>query len=242
MQELIRGTLKLGLPLTPEQLAQFELYYRQIVEWNAKFNLTSITEYEAVQTRHFLDSLTLILAWQTPPNTLLDVGSGAGLPGLPLKIAFPMIEVTLLEATGKKANFIEYAAGELGLSGVKVVHDRAEQAAKKLDYRERFEVVTARAVASLAALAELTLPFCRVGGCAILPKKGDIEDEIKDAAYAVKVMGGKLRPPVKIDLEELGETRYLIIADKVRPTPRWYPRRSGIPRKQPMMQGQPTVR
>lgn len=242
MRELIQGALKLGLQLTTEQLAQFELYYREIVTWNRKFNLTSITEYRAVQTRHFLDSLTLMLAWQTPPASLLDVGSGAGLPGLPLKIAYPATLVTLLEATGKKAGFMRHAASELGLTGVNVIHDRAETTAHNADYRERFDAVTARAVASLAALAELTLPFCRIGGCAVLPKKGDIQAEINDAAYAVKVMGGRLRPPVKIDFEEFGETRYLLIADKLRPTPRLYPRRSGIPRKQPLMEGRPIAR
>jgi 16S rRNA (guanine527-N7)-methyltransferase len=236
---LTQGALKLGLTLTPEQLAQFELFYREIVTWNKKFNLTAITEYEAVQTKHFLDSLTLMLAWQTPPASLLDIGSGAGLPGLPLKIAFPTVEVSLLEATGKKARFIEYAARELNLPGVEILHDRAETAAQNFVYRERFDAVTARAVASVAALAELALPFCRVGGYAIFPKKGDIEGEISEAAYAVKIMGGKLRPTVKIEIEEFGETRYLVIADKVRPTPRLYPRRSGMAQHYPLMQADP---
>jgi len=239
MLELARSALKLGLTLSPAQLAQFELYYREIVAWNRKFNLTSITGYEAAQTRHFLDSLTLRLAWQTPPASLLDIGSGAGLPGLPLKIVFPATRVTLLEATGKKARFMEHAAAELRLSGVEVIHDRAEAAAKKDDYRERFEAVTARAVASLAALAELSLPFCRIGGYAVFPKKGDIGDEVNEAAYAVELMGGRLRPTVKIEFEEFGETHYLVIADKLRPTPRLYPRRSGMAQHYPLTAANP---
>ncbi len=234
MQLLAEGALKLGIHLSPEQLHQFQRYYEEIIAWNRRFNLTRITDYEDVQRKHFLDSLAVSLAWQRTPGSLLDVGSGAGLPGLPLKIVWPEMAVTLLEATGKKAGFIRQASDLLGLSGVTLLAARAETAAHDVTHREQYPQVTARALAPLATLVELTLPFCRVGGLAVFPKQGDLKDEIQTAEYAIQAMGGQLRPPLKIEIDGEGEARWLVIVEKREATPGNYPRRPGIPAKRPL--------
>jgi len=239
MEKLEAGAQKLGLPLTPEQLEQFSIYYRELNDWNRRLNLTSITGCEEVQIKHFLDSLTVTLAL-TPPFdessfSLIDVGTGAGLPGIPLKIVLPGIKLVLLEATAKKADFLRHLQNRLGLADVEVVVGRAEDMAHQPQYRENFDMVLSRAVASLPALVELTLPFCTVGGSLIAQKKGDIEGEVRRADRAIRLLGGSLREVKRISLEELSDRRFLVVIDKVRPTPGKYPRRSGIPKKSPIV-------
>ena len=241
MEKLEAGAQKLGLPLTPEQLEQFSIYYRELNDWNRRLNLTSITGCEEVQIKHFLDSLTVTLAL-TPPFdgssfSLIDVGTGAGLPGIPLKIVLPGIKLVLLEATAKKADFLRHLQNRLGLADVEVVVGRAEDMAHQPQYREKFDLVLSRAVASLPALVELTLPFCAVGGSLIAQKKGDIEGEVRRADRAIRLLGGSLREVKPIKLAELSDRRFLVVIDKVRPTPGKYPRRSGIPKKKPILQG-----
>ncbi len=240
MQTLLAGAAKLGLRLTQAQVEQFELYYRLLMDWNQRINLTSIVGYEDVQARHFLDSLTVILAFKEAIQdagtglTIIDVGSGAGLPGIPVKIALYWSEVLLLEATGKKTEFLEETIRQLGMTGIKVVTGRAEEVAHQAGFREGFGVALSRAVAKLPALAELTLPFCRIGGIAVAQKKGDIGEECAAAGYAIRVLGGRVRNIVKVDLNELPDERRLVIIDKVQPTPPRYPRRSGMPEKRPI--------
>jgi 16S rRNA (guanine527-N7)-methyltransferase len=237
MQKLEAGARELGLGLSPAQLEQFASYYRELLDWNRRVNLTAITGYEEVQLKHFLDSLTIILAW--PPKMdagfrVIDVGTGAGMPGIPLKIAFPAIKLVLLEATAKKANFLSHISQRLGLADVEIVVGRAEEVAHQPKYREKFDVVLSRAVAVLPTLVELTLPFCAVGGIFIAQKKGTIDDEIGQAGRAISLLGGRLREVKRIDLSSLPNERYLVVIDKLSPTPEQYPRRPGLPAKRPI--------
>jgi len=236
MDRLIAGAKKLGLQLSPRQLEQFHLYYQELIDWNQRVNLTAIIDYEEVQIKHFLDSLTVTLAWQ-PRNTdlrLIDVGTGAGIPGLPIKILFPQIKLVLLEATAKKAAFLHYLHRKLELDNVEIVIGRAEEVAHRAQYREKFDVVLSRGVAPLPTLVELTLPFSTIGGSFIAQKKGSIDLEISQADKAISQLGGKLQEVKRIDLEEFTDKRWLIVIDKVSPTPKLYPRRPGIPAKKPL--------
>jgi 16S rRNA (guanine527-N7)-methyltransferase len=238
MNKLNSGALKLGIHLTHWQLEQFETYYRELVDWNKRMNLTAITDYEGVQIKHFLDSLTVIMAI-TPadrarPLSVIDVGTGAGLPGVPLKVVLPHIRLVLLEATAKKVKFLEHLTDKLGLKDTGIINTRAEDAARDARYREKFDLVLSRAVASLPTLLELALPFCAAGGLFIAQKKGDIDKEIEQSQTALKVMGGHLEEVKPISLEELSDKRYLLVISKVRPAPTGYPRRPGIPAKRPL--------
>jgi len=239
MEKLVAGAKKLGLSLSSRQLEQFHLYYQELIDWNQRVNLTKITDYEEVQIKHFLDSLTVTLAFKPPISKsdlrLIDVGTGAGIPGLPLKILFPEIKLVLLEATAKKAAFLRHLCPKLELDEVEIVVGRAEEVAHLTQYREKFNVVLARGVAPLPTLVELTLPFCTIGGSFIAQKKGAAEPEISQAAKAISLLGGKLREVKGIDLEDFTDQRQLIIIDKVSSTPQQYPRRPGIPAKRPLM-------
>ncbi len=239
MKELIEGARRLGLQLTVAQVRQFDLYYRELVEWNTRINLTAITDYRAVQVRHFLDSLTVIGVLpadesEEPGFSLIDIGAGAGFPGVPLKIALPQCRLVLLESTGKKAAFLRHIVGELDLVDVEVLNSRAEETAHLELYRERFSLVVSRALGPLPALAELTLPFCRIGGRFVAHKKGDIEQEIEAARSAIRTLGGRLDRIETVELGEAGDVRYLVLVDKISATPDRYPRRAGLPKRRPI--------
>ncbi len=239
MEKLNLGAKKLGLCLSPGQLEQFDIYYQELVDWNQRINLTAITDYEEVQIKHFLDSLTVTLAWQplisNADSYVIDVGTGGGIPGIPLKILFPNIRLVLLDATAKKATFLHHLKDRLGLDDVEIVVGRAEDIAHKTQYRERFDLVLSRAVAPLPTVVELTLPLCTIGGSFVAQKKGAIDPEISRAKQAINLLGGNLREVKRIDLEEFTDARQLIIIDKVSPTPSKYPRRPGIPSKRPLL-------
>lgn len=238
MESLEAGAGRLGLQLSAKQLEQFHTYWEEMVEWNRRVNLTGITGYQEVQTKHFLDSLTVYLAW--PPSRanatirIIDVGTGSGIPGIPLKIVFPGVCLVLLEATGKKAAFLHHISNRLMLADVEVVTGRAEDTAQQRQYRDSFDIVVSRAVAPLVTLAELALPFCKVGGRFIAQKKGCLVPEISRAERAIKLLGGRLREVINIELEEFPDDRQLVVIDKELATPGPYPRRPGIPSKRPL--------
>ena len=239
MRRLIEGASKLGIELDARQVDRFELYYRELIEWSEKTNLTAITDYSSVQVKHFLDSLTIVLAlpekeMQKPDFHIVDVGTGAGFPGVPLKIVFPRPRLVLIEPTTKKTDFLRHLISKLELGDIEVLNIRAEEAAHLPLYREQFDLALSRAVAPLPTLVELTLPFCRIGRRFVAQKKGEIEQEISRADKAIGAMGGKLGQIKKIELEEFNDARYLIIIDKMHPTPDKYPRRTGVPARRPI--------
>lgn len=234
MQRLVVGAEKLGFELSQPQLESFQLYYEELVQWNERVNLTAIKDYEEVQTRHFLDSLTVALFLDDIPCPVLDLGTGAGFPGIPVRILLPNIRLSLLESTAKKAAFLNHLVDRLGLDGVEVVTGRAEQLAHDASYREQFAVVLSRGVARLDTLAELALPFCLCGGRLVAQKKGDIDAEVDAASPVIDILGGRLREVRRLSLEELDEERALVVIDKCASTPQVYPRRPGIPKKRPI--------
>lgn len=239
MEKLIAGASKLGIELNARQIEQFELYYHELIAWNKKINLTAITDYSSVQVKHFLDSLTITLAvpekeLAKPEFTIIDVGTGAGFPGLPLKILVPQPRLVLIEPTAKKTVFLHHIIQKLELENVEVVNSRAEEAAHLPLYREQFVLVLSRAVALLPTLVELTLPFCRIGGRFIAQKKGEIEREVDRAKEAISILGGKLNQIKTIEMDEFDDARHLVIIDKIYPTPGKYPRRPGVPKRRPI--------
>jgi 16S rRNA (guanine527-N7)-methyltransferase len=239
MEKLIEGAGKLGIEFNARQVKQFELYYQELIEWNRKINLTAITDYSSVQVKHFLDSLTITLALpgeevERPDFNIVDIGTGAGFPGLPLKILFAQPRLVLIEPTTKKTAFLHHLIHKLELENVEVLNSRAEEAAHLPLYREQFSLVLSRAVALLPTLVELTLPFCRIGGSFVAQKKGKLDREIDRAEKAIATLGGKLDQIKKIELDEFYDVRYLVIIDKMYPTPIKYPRRPGMPRRRPI--------
>ena len=239
MNKLQSGSQNLGIHLNQLQLEQFETYYRELVDWNERMNLTAITDYDPVQIKHFLDSLTVITAIKPEdrarPLYVMDVGTGAGLPGIPVKLILPDTRLVLLEATTKKTKFLEHLVAKLGLKEVEIVAGRAEEIAHDTRYREKFDLVLSRAVAALPALVELALPFCAIGGRFIAQKKGDIDEEVAQSEKAIARLGGSLREIKPVELAELPDSRVLVIIDKIKATPPDYPRRSGIPAKKPIL-------
>jgi 16S rRNA (guanine527-N7)-methyltransferase len=239
---LVEGAHKLGFDLTPRQIEQFSLHYATLVDWNSRVNLTAITDLEGVQVRHFLDSLTVGAALlvemgaSNPPAgfRLLDVGTGAGFPGLPLKILWPEMKVVLADSIGKKTAFLKELAGVLGLSGVDVVTARAEEMGQNKAHRERYTIVTARAVASLPVLCEYCLPLTKVGGWIAAPKKGDISQELEEAEKASKVLGGSEPRLHRFVLPGEEEERFVVTIKKVNATPPGYPRRVGLAKSRPL--------
>lgn len=223
--------------LSVEQVEQFEIYYRELVLWNKRINLTRITDYKDVQIKHFADSVAPLGVINIPTRGVLkcmDVGSGAGFPGLPLKILIPSINLCLVESVGKKARFLEHLVKRLGLLDVTIYNNRAEILGRYDTLREAFDLVLARALGSMNVVAELTLPFSRIGGQVIVFKKGRISQEMKDSHGAIIKLGGKLSGCHPIQISGLDDNRTLVILDKVTNTPAVYPRKAGMPKKRPL--------
>jgi 16S rRNA (guanine527-N7)-methyltransferase len=242
MGTLVEGAARLGFDLTPRRIEQFEAYYSTLVEWNERMNLTAITGYEEVQVRHFLDSLTVAAALPAamreraarPGFSIVDVGTGAGFPGVPLKILWPHAHVTLTDSIGKKTAFLRELARVLNLEGVEVVTGRAEDLGQDKAHRERYELATARAVASLPVLCEYLLPLVKPGGMMTAPKKGDISLEIEQAAKASPLLGGGRPETRAFTLPGESEERFVVLVPKAKRTPSGYPRRVGLAKSRPL--------
>src|SRR5579884_3092374 len=228
------GLRKLDLDLSEQPIEQLLRYREELLEWNTRINLTAITEPEEVLIKHFLDSLSLLSVYDSPDARLLDIGAGAGFPGLVLKIVRPRWRVTLLEATGKKVMFMQHMIEMLQLEDVVAVHGRAEELGHRTGYRAAFDVVTARAVAALPALLEYAAPFCRVGGRIILPKKGDIAQELAQGKRAAALVGAALETDAPVNLPGLDDGRRLLVWRQAKPCPARFPRGSAAMAKQPL--------
>jgi 16S rRNA (guanine527-N7)-methyltransferase len=237
MELLARGAGELGITLTAHQLAQFEVYYQELARWNQRMNLTAIIQYPEVQVKHFLDSLTAWLAVPgglAPHTRVIDVGAGAGFPGLPLKLAFPDIHLALAESVGKKAAFLRHLVETLALSEVAVYPGRAEELGQQSDLRESFDLAVSRGLAKLPTLLEYTLPFCRRGGLVVTFKHGDVQPELASAAGALATLGGRLAGVYPVQVSGLTDNRVVVAVEKVAATPAKYPRRPGLPAKRPL--------
>jgi 16S rRNA (guanine527-N7)-methyltransferase len=236
MEKIVQNAFNLlGIRLTPRQISCFERYEQELLEWNTRFNLTAIREPEEIHAKHFLDALTCVLAWRDNlPGSLIDIGTGAGFPGIPLKILQPSLNLTLVESVGKKAEFCRHVVHTLGMERVEVVQARAEEVGQMPKFRERFDWAVARAVANLPILVEYLLPLVHVGG-AVLAQKGETGPaEAHASEKAIRLMGGRLRQLIKVSLPGVAEDRYLVVIDKIAATPPNYPRRVGVPSKKPL--------
>jgi 16S rRNA (guanine527-N7)-methyltransferase len=236
MQQLTQyAHRQLGLRLTRSQLSALSLYERELVDWNTRFNLTAIRDPQEIYIKHFLDSLTSLQALrETSVGRLIDIGTGAGFPGLPIKIVYPKMSLTLVESVGKKAEFCRHVVKILDLQGVEVVQERAETLGQDPSYREQYDWAVARAVAILPVLAEYLLPLVRVGGSMLAMKGESGPAEAHSAEHAMRVLGGHLRQLLPVTLPGVAEERYLVVIDKVAATPSGYPRKVGIPAKRPL--------
>ena len=236
MNQLLEIKLKeLNIQINEIQKKQFDTFYSMLVEWNKVMNLTGITEYEEVIEKHFVDSISIVNIFDlSEVNTVIDVGTGAGFPGIPLKIAFPHLKITLLDSLNKRINFLDSVIDELKLDGIYTIHGRAEDFAKKDDYRERYDLCVSRAVANLSTLSEYCLPYIRVGGMFISYKSGDVDDEVLESKKAISILGGKLDNVVKFQLPGTDINRSFIKIEKIKNTGKKYPRKAGLPSKEPL--------
>lgn len=232
---LLQGAAELGLDMQEKTAERFETYARLLVEWNEKMNLTAITEDREIVTKHFLDSLTLLSCGLNMNNAcMIDVGTGAGFPGLAVKLQCPSLHLTLLDSLAKRLKFLEAAAAEVGAKDVVFCHARAEDGGQDKTLREQFDIATARAVANLSVLAEYCLPFVKVGGVFAALKGPMAEEELQSAAGAVEKLGGKLREVRDVTIPFAQLSHKIVLIDKVRPTPKQYPRKAGTPAKKPL--------
>jgi 16S rRNA (guanine527-N7)-methyltransferase len=225
----------LNFRMKPGQLKALSLFEKELLEWNERFNLTAIRDSEEIHSKHFLDSLSCVLALNgNRSGRLIDVGTGAGFPGIPLKIALPQIELTLVESIGKKAEFCRHMVSLLQLDQVTIVQKRVEELGKDPLFREKYDWAVARAVANLNTLAEYLLPLLKVGGLAVAQKGESGPLEAHKAEKAIRILGGGLRQLLQVHIPGVAETRYLVVIDKLAATPATYPRRVGIPAKKPI--------
>jgi 16S rRNA (guanine527-N7)-methyltransferase len=231
--KFINDLKAIGIELSVEQLEQFLTYYEMLIEKNKVMNLTAITDFDEVLEKHFEDSLSLIQAVDLEKSqAVIDLGTGAGFPGIPLKIAFPNLQITLADSLNKRILFLDDVIRELGLTGIDTVHGRAEDLAKNSDYREKFDLCVSRAVANLSTLSEYCLPFVKIGGKFISYKAGECDEEVAASKSSIFLLGGKISDIKKFELGESG--RAFVIIDKVSGTPKKYPRKAGTPSKDPL--------
>ncbi len=236
VDELKVAATEYGLNLTEDQISAFNKYYELLYEWNKKINLTAITEPKDVAIKHMVDSLSCFKADLFKENTsLIDVGTGAGFPGLPLKIFYPSLKLTLLDSLNKRVKFLQLVVDELGLKDVEVIHARSEEAARNKKYREKFDLATARAVARLPIICEYCLPFVKDGGTFIALKGRQYEEEATQAQKAIKILGGEIADIMPVKLPEIDDKRAVIYIKKIKSTPKTYPRKAGTPERNPIV-------
>lgn len=235
-EELEKAALAYGFPLNANQIKMFGIYYALLIEWNAKMNLTAITEPKEVAVKHIIDSLTALRGIEeTKSFRLIDVGTGAGFPGIPLKIVRPDMHLVLLDSLKKRVRFLETVVGALELKGVECLHGRAEEAARDKNLRESFDIAVSRAVARLPVLAEYLLPFVRIGGRALALKGLHSQEEAQEARRAAEILGGSAIEVIPVTLPDLSDKRAVLVVKKERPTPKAYPRKAGTPAKEPLL-------
>lgn len=226
----------LGLDLTHDQLSALKIYEEELLEWNEKISLTAIRDSKGVRSKHFLDSLTVLLAWErhAPPQNLIDIGTGAGFPGLVLKLIWPSTRVTLVESVHKKADFCRHIVERLGLEGVTVISERAETIGQDPEHRHMYDLAVARAVARMPILMEYLLPLVHRNGIVMAMKGDTAPAETQDAGSAIQILGGKVHKLVLLELPGVVEERFIVVVNKIARTPDQYPRRVGIPAKNPI--------
>lgn len=243
MEQLRKSAIQLGIELSDEQINKFQKYYEMLIETNKVMNLTAITGKEEVILKHFVDSISIVkvlpdmIKYIDSDNIsikILDLGTGAGFPGIPLKIVFPAIDIVLMDSLNKRINFLNSVIDELKLSGINAIHGRAEEMARNKVYREKFDICVSRAVANLSTLSEYCLPFIKVNGKFISYKASEIEEEVDNAGNALKILGGNLTTVKKITLPESDIERSFVIIDKVKNTPKTYPRKAGTASRNPL--------
>ena len=235
LDQFKKGLADLNITLSETQMNQFIQYYEMLVEKNKVMNLTSITEFDEVVEKHFLDSLSLVLVRDMDvPGQILDLGTGAGFPGIPLKIAFPNIQITLMDSLNKRILFLNEVIDTLGLTGIEAVHGRAEEAARNKNHREKYNLCVSRAVANISTLSEYCLPFIEIGGQFISYKSGNIDEEIAQGKKGIFLLGGKVKEVYKFTVPDSELQRSFVIIDKEKKTPKAYPRKAGTPSKDPL--------
>jgi len=236
MEKLVQEARQLfGVQLTGRQVMALMTFERELLAWNEKLNLTAIRDPEGIRTKHFLDSFSCVLAWkENPPRRLIDIGTGAGFPGIPLKILYPSMRLTLVESVGKKANFCRHMVETLKLEATEVVTARAEEVGQMPAHREGYDWAVARSVANLPVLAEYLLPLVQVGGAMLAQKGQSGPAEIHKAEKAFKILGGQTRQLLPVALPGVADERFLVVVEKVAATPPQYPRKPGIPAKKPL--------
>jgi len=237
MEKLIKDARDIvGLTLTNSQVSALQVLEQELIDWNSRFNLTAIRDVEGIRTKHFLDSLTIHLALnsQAMPTSIIDVGTGAGFPGLPLKILLPRIKLTLVESVHKKAHFCEHMVERLGLKDVLVLAERAEDVGRMVNQRQAYDLAVARAVAPMAVLVEYLLPLVKLGGVVVMQKGESAHAEAQAAARAIEILGGRLKQIIPVLLPGVVEERFLVVLDKVAMTTQEYPRKAGTPSKHPL--------
>ena len=226
---------ELSVELNEQQVKQFIRFYELLVEWNKVMNLTGITEYEEVVEKHFVDSLSIVKSINIMDvNTVIDIGTGAGFPGIPLKIAFPHLKITLLDSLNKRIKFLNTVIDELGLEDIYTIHGRAEDFAKQEAYREKYDLCVSRAVANLSTLSEYCLPYVNVDGRFVPYKSGDIEEELNNSKKAVQILGGQIENTIKFELPGTDIGRSFVNIKKIKNTSKKYPRKAGLPSKEPL--------
>ena len=234
-EALEQAAREYGLSLTPKQLSDFTVYYELLIEWNEKMNLTAITDPQEVAIKHVVDSLSCMDTEFLPENcTLIDVGTGAGFPGFPIKIMRPDIRLTLLDSLNKRVSFLKEVGSRLDIQDVNYIHGRAEEVARTKEHREKYQVSSARAVARLNILCELCIPFLSLNGCFIAPKGAQYQEELNEAKNALSILGAKAVKVAPVKLPVIEDIRAVIYIQKTKPTPQAYPRRPGIPEKKPL--------